>query len=35
MRIAEYGQYLRVLRGLLQGDVVDYGFEGTRHPIRC
>ncbi len=34
MRIADYGEYLRVLRGLLQGDVVDYVYEGTRHPIK-
>src|SRR5580765_126069 len=34
MRIADYGEYLRVLRGLLQGDVVDYVYEGARHPIR-
>ena len=34
MRIADYGEYLRVLRGLLQGDVVDYAYEGARYPIK-
>ena len=34
MRIADYGEYLRVLRGLLQGEVVDYVHEGTRQPIK-
>jgi alkanesulfonate monooxygenase SsuD/methylene tetrahydromethanopterin reductase-like flavin-dependent oxidoreductase (luciferase family) len=34
MRIADYGEYLRVLRGLLRGEAVDYVYEGTRHPIR-
>jgi len=34
MRIADYGEYLRVLRGLLRGDTVDYAFEGARQPIK-
>jgi 5,10-methylenetetrahydromethanopterin reductase len=29
MRIADYGEYLRVLRGLLGGKAVDYSFEGA------
>ena len=28
MKIAAFGDYLRVLRGLLDGEVVDYTFEG-------
>jgi alkanesulfonate monooxygenase SsuD/methylene tetrahydromethanopterin reductase-like flavin-dependent oxidoreductase (luciferase family) len=34
MRIADYGEYLRVLRGLLWNDVVDYAYEGARRPIK-
>ena len=34
MRIADYGEYLRVLRGLLRGETVDYAFEGARQPIK-
>jgi alkanesulfonate monooxygenase SsuD/methylene tetrahydromethanopterin reductase-like flavin-dependent oxidoreductase (luciferase family) len=34
MRIADYAEYLRVLRGLLRGDVVDYTYEGARRPIK-
>ncbi len=34
MRIADYAEYLRVLRGLLRGEVVDYAYEGARRPIR-
>jgi alkanesulfonate monooxygenase SsuD/methylene tetrahydromethanopterin reductase-like flavin-dependent oxidoreductase (luciferase family) len=34
MRIADYADYLRVLRGLLRGDVVDYVYEGARHPVK-
>ena len=34
MRIADYGEYLRVLRGLLRGDVVDYAYEGARRPVK-
>ena len=33
MRIAEYDEYLRVLSGLLRGDVVDYAFNGVTRPI--
>src|SRR5512145_3008378 len=29
MRIADYAEYLRVLRGLLRGEAVDYSFEGA------
>ena len=32
MRIAEYAEYLRVLRGLLRGEAVDYVYEGARAP---
>ncbi len=35
MRIAEYARYLRVLRGLLRGEAVDYMFDGARVPSRC
>src|SRR5712691_1767545 len=34
MRIADYARYLRVLRGLLRGDVVDYAYEGSSHPVK-
>jgi alkanesulfonate monooxygenase SsuD/methylene tetrahydromethanopterin reductase-like flavin-dependent oxidoreductase (luciferase family) len=34
MRIADYGAYLRVLRGLLQGEAVDYAYEGTARPVK-
>ena len=34
MRIADYAEYLRVLRGLLRGDVVDYAYEGTPRPVK-
>ncbi|HSE06991.1 MAG TPA: LLM class flavin-dependent oxidoreductase [Methylomirabilota bacterium] len=34
MRIADYAEYLRVLRGLLRGEVVDYAYEGARQPIK-
>jgi alkanesulfonate monooxygenase SsuD/methylene tetrahydromethanopterin reductase-like flavin-dependent oxidoreductase (luciferase family) len=33
MRIAEYAQHLRVLRGLLRGEVVDYTRDGVTRPI--
>jgi alkanesulfonate monooxygenase SsuD/methylene tetrahydromethanopterin reductase-like flavin-dependent oxidoreductase (luciferase family) len=33
MRIADYGEYLRVLSALLRGEIVDYTFEGTRRPV--
>jgi alkanesulfonate monooxygenase SsuD/methylene tetrahydromethanopterin reductase-like flavin-dependent oxidoreductase (luciferase family) len=34
MRIAAFGEYLRVLSALLRGEVVDYDFAGTRRPIK-
>src|ERR1700675_805658 len=34
MRIADYAEYLRVLRGLLRGDVVDYAYGGTPRPVK-
>jgi alkanesulfonate monooxygenase SsuD/methylene tetrahydromethanopterin reductase-like flavin-dependent oxidoreductase (luciferase family) len=34
MRVAEYAEYLRVLRALLRGEAVDYKFEGTTRPIQ-
>jgi alkanesulfonate monooxygenase SsuD/methylene tetrahydromethanopterin reductase-like flavin-dependent oxidoreductase (luciferase family) len=34
MRIADYAEHLRVLRGLLRGEVVDYAYEGTRRPVK-
>jgi 5,10-methylenetetrahydromethanopterin reductase len=34
MRIAEFADYLRVLRGLLDGEVVDYSFNGVKRPIK-
>jgi alkanesulfonate monooxygenase SsuD/methylene tetrahydromethanopterin reductase-like flavin-dependent oxidoreductase (luciferase family) len=34
MRIADYARYLRVLRGLLRGEVVDYVFDGAARPIK-
>src|SRR5215510_5644788 len=34
MRIADYAEYLRVLRGLLHGEAVEYTFEGKRQPIK-
>jgi alkanesulfonate monooxygenase SsuD/methylene tetrahydromethanopterin reductase-like flavin-dependent oxidoreductase (luciferase family) len=33
MRIAQYGEYLRVLKALLRGEVVDYTFNGVTRPI--
>jgi 5,10-methylenetetrahydromethanopterin reductase len=33
MRIAEYAEHLRVLRGLLRGEVVDYAEKGVTRPI--
>jgi alkanesulfonate monooxygenase SsuD/methylene tetrahydromethanopterin reductase-like flavin-dependent oxidoreductase (luciferase family) len=33
MRIADYDEYLRVLRALLRGEVVDYTFAGTTRPV--
>jgi alkanesulfonate monooxygenase SsuD/methylene tetrahydromethanopterin reductase-like flavin-dependent oxidoreductase (luciferase family) len=34
MPIADYDEYLRVLRALLRGEVVDYTFAGTTRPVR-
>src|SRR4026209_1137761 len=34
MRIADYADYLRVLRGLLRGEGVGDAFGGTRQPIK-
>src|SRR5947209_11481262 len=34
MTIAAFGEYLRVLRGLLDGEVVDYTYAGKTRPIR-
>ncbi|MEE8248502.1 MAG: LLM class flavin-dependent oxidoreductase, partial [Alphaproteobacteria bacterium] len=34
MRIADYGEYLRVLSALLRGEVVDYTFGGVTKPIK-
>src|SRR5947207_852635 len=33
MKIADYGEYLRVLSALLRGEVVDYTFNGVTRPI--
>lgn len=34
MKIAAFGEYLRVMRGLLDGEIVDYAFEGRSKPIK-
>ncbi len=34
MKIAAFGEYLRVMRGLLDGEVVDYAFEGRTRPVK-
>jgi alkanesulfonate monooxygenase SsuD/methylene tetrahydromethanopterin reductase-like flavin-dependent oxidoreductase (luciferase family) len=34
MRVADYAEYLRVLSGLLRGEVVDYTYNGVTRPIR-
>ncbi len=34
MRLADYAEYLRVLRALLHGDVVDYTVNSVTRPIR-
>lgn len=34
MRIAEFADYLRVLRALLDGEAVDYSFNGVTRPIK-
>ena len=33
MKIADYGEYLRVLSALLRGEVVEYTFNGVTRPI--
>jgi alkanesulfonate monooxygenase SsuD/methylene tetrahydromethanopterin reductase-like flavin-dependent oxidoreductase (luciferase family) len=33
MKIADYGEYLRVLSGLLRGEVVEYTFNGVTRPV--
>ena len=34
MRIAEYARYLRVVRGLLRGEVVEYAHDGGARPLK-
>ncbi len=34
MRMKDYAEYLRVLRALLQGEVVDYIFNGVIRPVK-
>ena len=34
MKMAAFGEYLRVMSGLLGGDVVDYTFEGKTRPVK-
>ncbi len=34
MRIKDYGDYLRVLSGLLRGEVVDYTYHGVTRPVK-
>jgi 5,10-methylenetetrahydromethanopterin reductase len=34
MKIAAFGEYLRVMRGLFDGKVVDYAFEGNSQPVK-
>ena len=34
MKMAEYDEYLRVLRALLHGEVVDYTFDGVTRPVK-
>ncbi len=33
-RVAEFREYIRVVRGLLRGEEVDYTLDGVTHPIR-
>ena len=33
-RIKEFGEYIRVVKGLLAGEEVDYALNGVTHPIR-
>ena len=34
MKIAAFAEYLRVMRGLLDGEVVDYAFDGRARPVK-
>jgi 5,10-methylenetetrahydromethanopterin reductase len=34
MKIAAFAEYLRVMRGLFDGEVVDYTFEGNSQPVK-
>jgi 5,10-methylenetetrahydromethanopterin reductase len=34
MKIAGFAEYLRVMRGLLDAEVVDYAFEGRSRPVK-
>jgi len=34
MKIAAFGEYLKVLSALLKGEVVDYTFEGVTRPVK-
>ena len=34
MKIAAFGEYLRVMRGLLDGEIVDYTFENRTRPVK-
>jgi alkanesulfonate monooxygenase SsuD/methylene tetrahydromethanopterin reductase-like flavin-dependent oxidoreductase (luciferase family) len=34
MKMAAFGEYLRVLSGLLDGQVTDYAFEGRSRPVK-
>jgi alkanesulfonate monooxygenase SsuD/methylene tetrahydromethanopterin reductase-like flavin-dependent oxidoreductase (luciferase family) len=34
MKITAFGEYLRVTRALLDGEVVDYAFEGRTRPVK-
>lgn len=34
MKMAEFNEYLRVLAGLLRGEVVDYSFNGVTRPVK-
>lgn len=34
MKVADYAEHIRVIKGLLEGDTVDYTANGITHPIR-
>jgi 5,10-methylenetetrahydromethanopterin reductase len=34
MKIAAFAEYLRVMRGLFDGEIVDYAFEGKTQPVK-